>query len=225
MKKMELRLAMANKSDKPAKQNKKLARTYTPEDVKKALKGFDITISPASLIKESVALWNEFEQASEAEQKQLVDKLNKKLEHTAVIYALDNHYIAAGTLHENKHRTLMIQMAKDLIAEHDCKTTTEKMLAQTAALAYCRMIEYGDKLNGLMRMEFISNEKNGFYSLLSREVDRCTRQYLTAINTLKHFKQPTLNVTFKADNAFVAQNQQINSKPKDSSEDKNNAGQ
>jgi hypothetical protein len=105
-------------------------------------------------------------------------------------------------------------VANQLVAEYDCKTASEKMLAQTAAWAYCRMIEYSRKLNGITRQEYLSSVKTGHYAVLSKEVDRCVRQYLSAINTLKHFKQPSLNVTFKAQNAFVAQNQQINADKK-----------
>ena len=127
--------------------------------------------------------------------------------------------LIAEVLDKDKYRTLAIELCNQLIAEYECKTSSEKMLAQTASWAYCRMIEYSYKLNGLTRQEYLSNEKNGYYSMLSKEVDRCARQYLTAINTLKHFKQPPVSVTFKAQNAFVAQNQQINSDKKPDSED------
>lgn len=69
---------MANKENEPAKKTeKKLARTYTEEDVKKALKRFDITISPHRLMKEATELWNEFERADDAGQKVMVDKLHQ----------------------------------------------------------------------------------------------------------------------------------------------------
>ena len=213
-------------NNKPSKKNgKKLAKEFTPDEVKRMLKNVEIEIYPAALLKKSADMWNEYEASSPAKKKTLVDDLNKKLEQASAIVALENHYLLAETLDTKKYRTFLIEVTDQLIAEYECKTTSEKMLAQTAGWAYCRMIEYGYKLNSITRIDFLSSEKNGYYSVLSKEVDRCARQYLSAINTLKHFKQPALKVSFKANNAFVAQNQQINSKTKDKSEGQNNVGQ
>lgn len=213
-------------SSKPSKKNdKKLTRKFTPKEVKEILRGVEIEVDPSTILKASADLWTEYEASSPAKQDAMRDKLNKKLEEATATVALDTHYFMAETLNTRKYRTFLIEVTDQLIAEYNCKTPSEKMLAQTAGWAYARMIEYSYKLNGLMRLDWLSSEKNGYYSMLSREVDRCTRQYLAAINTLKHFKQPSLKVSFKANNAFVAQNQQINSKPKDKSEGNNVDGQ
>ncbi len=210
-------------SKKPSKRDdKKLAKKFTPEEVKKLLKNVEIDADPASLLRKSTEMWNEYEASSPAKQKAMIDALNKKLEQASAVVALDNHYFMAETLDNKKYRTFLIEVTDQLVAEYDCKSASEKMLAQTAGWAYCRMIEYSYKLNSITRIEFLSSEKNGYYSVLSKEVDRCTRQYLSAINTLKHFKQPALKVTFNANNAFVAQNQQINSDKKDKPEGLNN---
>jgi hypothetical protein len=156
---------------------------------------------------------------------ELEPKLNKQLENAAVILTLDQHIILAESLNSDKYRTLVIEIANQLVKEYECKTSSEKMLAQTAAWAYCRMLEYANKLNGITRQEYLSSVKTGHYAVLSKEVDRCVRQYLSALNTLKHFKQPSLSVTFKAQNAFVAQNQQINADRKPETKEQNNVGQ
>lgn len=218
---------MAKVSNAPkTKANIQPTKPITPEVVREVLQKHKAGVVPSALLKETADLWNEFEAADGQKKKALEVKLNDKLGQASAILHLDNHYLFAETVNENKNRTLMIEMINQLIAEYDCNTATEKMLAQTAGWAYCRMIEYSYKLNGVTRQEFISHEKNGLYSLLSKEVDRATRQYLMAINTLKHFKQPPLNVTLKTNNAFVAQNQQINSSTKEPpAKEKSNAGQ
>lgn len=204
---------MSNKKPtKPTQASNKLIAKRSADEVRKLLTNFQAEIGPANLLKKTAELWTEYENApSEAKKLEIEAKLNKKLEHASAIVALDNHMLIAEVLDKDKYRTLVIELCNQLITEYECKTSSEKMLAQTAAWAYCRMLEYSYKLNGLTRLEYLSNEKNGFYSMLSKEVDRCARQYLSAINTLKHFKQPPVTVTFKAQNAFVAQNQQINS--------------
>jgi hypothetical protein len=201
-------------TQKPIKAQSQVAKPRTPEDVKKLLAGYKVEIAPSHILKKTAELWTEFDQMTETEQKKIVDKVNKQFETASSIYALETHYLLAETLNDDRYRTLVIEVANQLVAEYDCKTASEKMLAQTAAWAYCRMIEYSRKLNGITRQEYLSSVKTGHYAVLSKEVDRCVRQYLSAINTLKHFKQPSLNVTFKAQNAFVAQNQQINADKK-----------
>lgn len=210
----------SDKSAKPEKASNKLIAKRSPEEVRKLLTNYQAQVGPKNLLKHTAELWSEYENApNDAKKLEIEGKLNEKLEHASAIVALDNHMLVAEVLNKDKYRTLVIELCNQLMAEYECKTSSEKMLAQTAAWAYCRMLEYSAKLNGLTRQEYLSNEKNGYYSMLSREVDRCARQYLSAINTLKHFKQPPVTVTFKAQNAFVAQNQQINSDKKPKSEE------
>lgn len=214
------------KTSSPQKSTNTPLKPFTPELVKEALLKYQAEVVPSALLKVTADLWNEFEASDEQKKKLLEAKLNDKLVQAAGIVNLENHYMLAETVNENKYRTLMIEVINQLIAEYDCRTATEKMLAQTAGWAYCRMIEYSYKFNGVTRQEFISHEKNGLYSLLSKEVDRATRQYLTAINTLRHLRQSPLNVTLKTKNAFVAQNQQVNAGVKEPPvREQSNAGQ
>lgn len=216
----------SNKPTKPDKASNKPVVKRTVEDVKVLLNRYQVDIGPEHILKKTAELWTEYEQAPTDKKKlELEPKLNKQLENAAVIISLDQHIILAESLNGDKYRTLVIEMANQLVKEYECKTPSEKMLAQTAAWAYCRMLEYANKLNGITRQEYLSSVKTGHYAVLSKEVDRCVRQYLSSLNTLKHFKQPTLNVTFKAQNAFVAQNQQINSDKKPETKEQNNVGQ
>ena len=180
---------------------------------------------PDHLLEKAAKLWTEFNGNPEAQTKELSDKVNKILGEAMGIHNLDNHYLVVEALNDKRYQTLFLSVVNQLVDEYKCNTASEKMLAETAAWAYCRAIEYGKKLNSITRQEYLSAIKTSHYSLLSKEVDRATRQYLTALQALKTIKQPPLSVTFKADNAFVAQNQQINARPDDSAGDKNNAGQ
>lgn len=212
-------------SDKPSNKQNKPVEQVSEEKITKILKTMKLDIHPGNLLEKSAKLWTEFNGAPDAKKKELGDSVNKMLGDAIAIYNLDNHYLAAETLNDKRYQTLMLSVVNQLVDEYKCNTASEKMLAETAAWAYCRAIEYGRKLNGITRQEYLSAVKTGHYALLSKEVDRATRQYIGALQALKTIKQPPLSVTFKADNAFVAQNQQINARPDDSTGGKNNAGQ
>jgi hypothetical protein len=206
--------------------NKQLPSKAELDRVKLVLDQFDASMRPSKLMSDAALVLREYDDASPAEKKKLNDKVSKKLEQVSAIYSLDNHYLSAETLDKDKYRTLMMEIANQLTAEYDCKTTTEKMLVETAAVAFCHSLEYGLKLSNILRMDNTSHEKNNYYAMVSKEVDRSTRQYITALNTLKRIKQPPVQVVFKSTNAFVANNQQINAtdnrkKPKE----QNNVGQ
>ncbi len=199
---------------------KQPTKKITPERVRDFMLSYDMTVDPAAVLKVAADLLNQLDDVEGAAKKELQDKVNKSLAHAAAVISLDTHHLMAETVDKEKLRTFLIEVTDQLVKQYDCKTPAEKMLAQTAGWAYTQMIEYGGKLNGLTRQEYLSNERNGYYSMLSKEIDRCYRRYITALTTLKHFKQPALSVTFKANNAFVAQNQQINADGSPKVEDK-----
>ncbi len=47
-----------------------------------------------------------------------------------------------------------------------------------------------------------------YLSVLSKELDRANRQYISALQTLYSLKQPPLSVSLKTDTAYLA-NQQV----------------
>ncbi len=211
-------LVQTDKDNKPA-------RILTPEEIKQVLLSYQFEISPLGILKSARKLMQESDSATGKEKEVIQAQLEEKLKEGLAIVALDKHHLIAEALDRDKYRTLVIEIADQLIAEYACKTTSEKMLAETASWAYCRMLEYSSRLNGLINIEYLSNQKNGYYSMLSKEVDRCNRQYLAAIHTLRQVKQPKIAVTFRAHNAFVAQNQQINTPQGKPPTEKNDAGQ
>ncbi len=57
-----------------------------------------------------------------------------------------------------------------------------------------------------------------FLAIMSQELDRANRHYLTTIQALRTIKQPSLGVNIKAQTAILGQNQvvQANNNPNDS---------
>lgn len=138
--------------------------------------------------------------------------------------SLDSHARLADTT-TDKLAPLAIVVAQQLISEYHCETAAEKTLAETVANAYIRVLRYSEALNDVYGRGTTSPEINKYISVTSMELDRANRQYLTALSILKSFKQPSVNVTFKANTAFVAQNQEINATPDQKPQERTNEAQ
>jgi len=119
--------------------------------------------------------------------------------HAPIVHALDSPYWGFA-----------LKFADQLVKEYDCKTASEKATAQMAAVSHARALQYEKKLRDCLGIEWHSNEKNGYFSMISKEVDRSTRQYTSAITILRQMKAPTININVRANTAFVARNQQVN---------------
>jgi hypothetical protein len=130
-----------------------------------------------------------------------------------------------GDIGGDKLGPLAIELTRQLITQYKCDTVAEKTLAEVAAAAYIRVLRYSTALNRTYELGKASPELNKFMSVMSVEIDRANRHYLTALNTLKGFKQPSVNVTFNAQTAFVAQHQNVNASPPNIKEEQANAPQ
>lgn len=141
------------------------------------------------------------------------DAIRKQLEELSanamMLSGLETHYAIAKTVGE-KYRPLVIEIARQIEKEYDCKNPSEKILAEMIAGAYGKIIQYTGVLSACTRPELLSSIKNGYWAMLSKELDRAQRQLVTALNMLRQIKSPSIEINIKAKNAFVAQNQQIN---------------
>ncbi len=141
--------------------------------------------------------------------KELSARLQTEVGEALPIIALDTHYLIAEVVGE-RYRPFAITFAKQLIEEYQCKTPSEKALAQNIAVSYVRSIELSNRATSMARTDSTSQEKNGYYGALSKELDRAQRQFTSSLLVLKQMKSPNLEVNIKAKNAFIAQNQQVN---------------
>jgi len=109
-----------------------------------------------------------------------------------------------------EYQDLAVRLTHDLIAEYDCKTPTEMSLARMAAIAYAKSFDYSEELRNSRELDWLSPAKNGYFSMIGKEVDRANRQFMSAIMALKQIKAPSIEVNVTAKTAFIAQNQQLN---------------
>jgi hypothetical protein len=120
----------------------------------------------------------------------------------------DNGMLMTTVLSE-QYKTLAIYLSRQLQAEYNCKGISEKATAELVAINYCRTLEIQRRVNNLLGKDGLSRIDLEFFSLLSKELDRCNRHYLSAIQTLKIIKQPQLQLNIKTDTAILGNNQLI----------------
>lgn len=111
---------------------------------------------------------------------------------------------------EDDIRGMAIKIRRELIKEHSCETYSEKMMVDMMVSSYMRNITAARKLKNALNMDTTSDIVNKFVSVLSQEVDRAQRHFITSLTALKQIKSPNLSVNVKTNNAFFAQNQQVN---------------
>lgn len=139
--------------------------------------------------------------------------LREKVRKAAAAMSLETHAALSSTVSE-PIRPLVMTFAQELESEYRCKTVSERALVEVIVGAYARVIDYSATLREIKDIGYISHEKNGYYSLVSKELDRANRQFLAALQTLRQLKAPPIQFNVKARTAFIAQNQQLNANSK-----------
>ncbi len=136
---------------------------------------------------------------------ELIGDFNK----VSIALGLFTHIPVAETV-KKEYRTFLVEMIKDIESEYDCKTAIEKALAEMIGSSYVRTVQYSKELTLCTVDKDLSHEKNGYYNILGKELDRANRNFLNASMTLKQLKNPLLDINIKTKNAFISQNQQFN---------------
>lgn len=150
--------------------------------------------------------------------KRVTPEITKMVSKALMSYGLDTHYPLAETVDE-RYRPLAIEFSRQLIQEFDCRTSNEKALAQIVVSAYIGVIDGSRRFNNCLRAaQYLSDERTKYLAVISKQLDRANRQFITALATLKQFKTPSFEINVKTKAAFVAQNQQLNINPSNKDE-------
>ena len=135
------------------------------------------------------------------------DEANSKLTKAITNHTVDNHILIIKSLPES-YQPVAVEVINQLTKEFQCKTTSEKILAEVAGYSYARYLLYTRNSQLLLDVDFLSSQKNGYYGLIGKEAEMAIRQYTSAISNLRQMRAPTVNLHFKDSTAYVAQNQQ-----------------
>lgn len=190
--------------NKDSSSSQEITKPLTPEQVKEivmlsATSSIDVSKNMQELSKE-LPKW--LGKVPPKEVSENVDKVSLAL-------SLETGHILAESVGV-RVRGFSLALKKELEKEFDCKTPSEKALVDQAVNSHIRKLEYSKLMNGYREPEWLSHERVALLSFYSKEIDRAHRQFLSAIEILKAIKQPALKVNVRAQNAFVAENQQLN---------------
>lgn len=197
-----------NKKEQP---NTRPAKVISGKEARSIItKGFVADNDPSRIMEKVGKLLTRYHSASsDGERKKVEDELVDIHGQAASVISLDNHYCLGETT-TKALRPLAIELCKQIIKEYECKTASEKTLAELAAAAYIKVIRYSTTLKNAYDHDYINSELNKFISVTSNEIDRAYRQYLAALTTLKQIKAPHIAINIKTHTAFMANNQQLN---------------
>lgn len=202
-----------SEQSKPNGQTKSDAaiKKYSPDEVRKIIREIALVPSdPETILKElGEDLLPKMFYGDKKQKEDVAVKITEKASEALMLDELDNHYFLAETS-STKYRPLAIDYARKLSKEYNCTSPSEKGLVELITGAYIRYIEYSGAFNNAMRLDYLSHEKNAYYTMLSKEVDKAHRQYLTGLATLQQIKNPPPEWKINAKTAFISQNQQIN---------------
>lgn len=102
-----------------------------------------------------------------------------------------------------------LEFSKQLQEEYKCNTPSEKSLAELAALNYVRVLSAQSKINSYLSRDSVTDIGVGYLNMMSKELDRAERHYLTSLEALKILHSPSFNVNIKTNTAVVGQNQAV----------------
>ena len=106
------------------------------------------------------------------------------------------------------HGVFALEFSKNLQAEYNCKTPSEKSMAEITSLNFVRILEIQRRISNIL-----SNMKTRYevqyLAILSKELDRAERHYLTSLQALKMLRSPAFEVNIKTQTAVVGANQII----------------
>lgn len=171
--------------------------------------------SPSTYDQENTLAKNLYQlrQNKELPVEQRNDKLNTAMTDLGMLYGLENGVWTMSIDYAQYQPTLAL-MRKRILAEYNCKTTLELMLADSIVASYWRIMKNERKMNLLAQKKddtfSFDQLKVNVLKELNKEVDLANRRLNMNIVLLKEMKQPALKVNIKTNNAFVGENQQFN---------------
>ncbi|MBU3669073.1 MAG: hypothetical protein FGM57_03900 [Candidatus Taylorbacteria bacterium] len=129
------------------------------------------------------------------------------------ILETDTHFGLMEAVSE-QYRGTVKELAIRFIIDYNCATSLEKAIANDIAHSYIKILDNSRRLNNEFNCKEITRNRTAYISVLSKQVDRANRQFINSIFALKQLKSPTLEMTIKTNNTFIANNQQINNEKK-----------
>jgi len=181
------------------KQNK-INRQLNNDEVVEIVKGLKFSFSPNEALLGAGKELSEFK----AGRTEVSNRQNISL--AMSLYEFDNAGLLVAGVSE-EYRTFVNDFSKKLQLENDCQKESEKSLAHITALNFVRIMQIQAKIRAYLSKDSVTDIGVGYLNVMSKELDRAERHYLTSLQTLRMIKMPQLEVSIRTQNAFVGNNQ------------------
>lgn len=177
----------------PKKTQQIIKTTDTKEVIKKEEKSFREKIAefapdtnPKNIYKRGDVIFKKIKESQEVtpEEKTEISEIALSINTTT------HHRLVVEAMRDNRDRTAITEYTDDLINEYECKTVSEKSLCEVIALSYFSLMKTSKTLSQIHTVEYLSTEKNSFYTVLSKELEKQNRMYLISLQTLRTLKSP-----------------------------------
>ena len=134
----------------------------------------------------------------------------QKFKEALFVLGLDTHTPVAESV-DDEYRYFITEIIQRIEREYGCKTSIEKLLAETIGLSHIRVICLSKTISNYSCGKVsINKDINDYYRIIGKELDRAQRQLNGAIMTMRQIKMPRTSFKINAKTAFIAQNQQVN---------------
>ena len=141
------------------------------------------------------------------------DQISCRSEEAIMALGLTNHYQLISTA-DRQYASLALDMTRQIEKDYNCNTSVEKALAEVITMAHIKMIDSSRIFSDWSKHggEIKLRDRIGYLEVMSRQTDRACRQFISGLAMLRQMKQPPMELTIRTNNAFISQNQQINTK-------------
>lgn len=143
---------------------------------------------------------------------------------------VDNPVFKAMTLREFENGTLLTTIVPSMFAtigidlmrkiqkEYACVSESEKSIAELASASFVRALDAQGRIKRYLDGGELTGIGVQYLAVMSKELDRANRHYLSAIQTLRSLRQPPMQLNIRTNTAVIGQNQIVqtneNNEPK-----------
>ena len=137
-----------------------------------------------------------------------IDDQNSLLSNAMAIDELNNGLLMANCVREN-YRSFCIGFKKQLETEFGCNTPSKQAIAEVASINFSRVIDTQKRMTEYLQREEFTSLGVKYLLLLSKELDRAQRHFVSSMQLLQSTKFPPIQISIKATSAVVGQNQLV----------------
>ncbi|OGK19963.1 hypothetical protein A3C23_04660 [Candidatus Roizmanbacteria bacterium RIFCSPHIGHO2_02_FULL_37_13b] len=150
---------------------------------------------------------------------EIKDKFYEELQNVVKRQGVKNGQMLKTTVH-NFDEMYVEEARKSLVNEYKIATLSELMIVDLAINAYFRALRSASVYSILIQnkegvINYGDQQKINMIKEVGKQTDLANHQFFTAITFLKELRLPPVRVKIQTNEAYIAQNQQIN-KPKQS---------